>query len=611
MGPKLDRKAVEKLLSATRTWALRAKARALAVVWNAWRELKKPKSDWHWASIMLLLVVAFAYTVTWFKGFDDALFDPNLQTDDARTAIFPFHRYAEGAPLANDPIANEMIEYQPYAFRLLYRITVPFVGVLVATKIVQGLCLLIVVAAGLPLLLSRRAGLGTACLFVFLFLHDMFVTGRIGGGLPRGFGFPAIALWLAGTLAHSPWTRRAGAIVAALTYPSAMAMILGAEGIYALRNAGRQPWRTTARRLLNYGALVAVCAALLAPAVFLGASDGGPVHTLEQAEQEPAFSKAGRLWLLPLGDPGRIFGEHLLHPFRPRGAPLWPDLNLQVDARADEVALAIVAVLAVLPLLGLSPVPASVIAFLVASLVLYVLSVKYAFRLYSPERYYSYGMRVVGLGLAASTLGLLFPRLPLHVRQPIRNVAAALTILLAWMFLGDGARVSRGRVMEMTIDYRRRAPLWEFIKTLPQDVRIASHIRDGDDIPLFAQRANNGGFETLQPWLTKSWARQKARAEDTLRAFYATDRNEVLAYAKKYAVTHLLVNSDRYKRDFVKKAQSFEPLSTFARELLRDRRLEDLVLRDIPEEAVIHRHGSLLLVDVQRLARAWESEDRE
>jgi hypothetical protein len=499
--------------------------------WRLWDDMRRQRSLLHWASILLLLVVAGLYTRHWLLQFWDPLFDPNLQTDDARTALFPFHRYAPGAPLANDPIANEMIEYQPYAFRFLYWLTVPTIGVLAASKVVQGLCILIVIASGIPLLRSPRAGLGAAAWFVFLFLHDMFVTERIGGGLPRSFGFPAIAVWLAGTLAHSPWARRTGAVIAALTYPSALAMILGAEGLYALRNMGLPTWRKTWERLRNYGLLVAVCAALFAPAVLFGASDGGPVHTLAQAEQEPAFGRAGRLWLLPLPDAGRTFGDYFLKAFEPRGEQLWPWTELGVHERADEVALALFALLLLLPLLGLSPVPASVVAFAVASMILYVLSVKYAFRLYSPERYYSYGMRVVALGLAAGTVGLLFPRLPANVRHPLRNVLVAVAIFSVWLFLGDGAALSRGRLMEMTINYRSREPLWDFIKTLPHDARIASHIRDGDDIPLFAQRANNGGFETLQPWLTQSWARQKARAEDTLRAFYATDHRTVLDYA--------------------------------------------------------------------------------
>jgi hypothetical protein len=110
----------------------------------------------------------------------------------------------------------------------------------------------------------------------------------------------------------------------------------------------------------------------------------------------------------------------------------------------------------------------------------------------------------------------------------------------------------------------------------------------------------------MQPWLTLSWARQKARGEDTLRAFYATSHEEVLSYAKKYGVTHLLVNQVRYRSDFVRRARTFQPLTAFSDQLLAGRRLSDLVLAEPPEEAVIHRDGRFSLLDVKKLAEAWQ-----
>jgi hypothetical protein len=555
------------------------------------------------AATLLLALSFFAFLRDWWHVYSPALTDPNLQTDDARTALFAFHRYASGHPLAHDPIANEMIEYQPYAFRFLYRLAVPLVGLLYAAKIAQAVCLALIVAGGVVLWRSPRAGLGAGALFVFVFLRDGFIMDRVGGGLPRSFGFPAMALWLAGALGHDRRARRAGAIAAALTYPSALAMVLGAEGLYALRRLGRPGFRTTLRRLKHYLALSGVCAALFLPTALFGASDGGPVHTLEQAEQEPAFGKSGRLWLLPLGETGVNFGKHLFRSFIAVGNSPVPPVQDAIYHRSNEAAGVFIALLLVLPLFGVVPTPAAVIAFLAASLTIYAASVVFAFQLYSPERYYSYGMHMVAVGLVVSTLGLLIPRLKLRLRVPLRNAASAAIIFALWSWLGNGAPTNSA--MAMTIDYRRNAPLWEFIRSLPKDVRIASFISDGDDIPLFAQRANNGGFETMQPWLTLSWARQKARAEDTLRAFYATSHEEVLDYAKKYGVTHLLVNQVRYRSDFVRRARTFQPLSTFSDQLLGGRRLSDLVLAEPPEEAVIYRQGRFSLLDVKKLAEAW------
>jgi hypothetical protein len=476
------------------------------------------------------------------------------------------------------------------------------VGLLAATKIVQAVLFFVIVIGGIVLATSRRAGLGAGLLFTFLFIHDISVQERVLGGLPRGFGFPVCALWLAGALARRPWARYTAAVIAALTYPTGLAMVLGAEGVYAVRALGRPGWATLLMRLRRYGILVAACVALLSPAIFFGMSDGGPIHTLEQAQAEPAFGKTGRLRILPFEEPSKAFGEAMLETFRPLGTSPTPSLFSFVEAHEAEIEVSLVAFLLLLLFLRFSAPPTAVVAFLVSSLALYALSRGFAFKLYSPERYYSIGMRVVGLGLTVAALGFVGPRLPLAFRQPLRSLVAAAAIGLLWMGLGNGVREPH---MGYDIDYRRDEKLWDYIRTMPIDTRIATHLLDGDSIPLFGMRANNGGFETLQPWLTKSWARQKGRAEETIRALYATRREDVLAYTKKYRVTHLMLNESRYREDFANRARSIEPLTTFTRALLAGRKRDELVLANVPPEAIIFRHNNKRIVSVAALEQAW------
>ena len=582
-------------------------ARSRAIL--AWTRLParlrrlEPKSRLEWVGSAVVVWIFCAWFISWYRGNHDVIWDPMLQPDDARTALFPFHRYDTGSPLVDDPIANEMLEYQPYAHRLLFRITVPFVGLLAATKIVQALLFFVIAVGGIVLATSRRAGLGAGLLFTFLFIHDISVQERVLGGLPRGFGFPVCALWLAGALAARPRVRYAAAIVAALTYPTGLAMVLGAEGVYAVRRLARPGWATLLRRLRRFGILVSACVLLLAPALVFGMSDGGPIHTLEEARADPAFSKGGRLRILPFEEPSKAFGEALLETFRPLGTSPAPGLMSEIEQHEVEVQLALVTLLLLLVLLRLSPPPTAVLAFLIASLVLYTLSRWFAFKLYSPERYYSIGMRVVGLGLAAATLGLVAPRLSLALRQPLRSFVAAAAIGGLWLGLGNGVREPH---MGYNVDYRRDEKLWEFIQTMPLDTRIATHLLDGDSIPLFGKRANNGGFETLQPWLTKSWARQKVRAEDTLRAIYATKREDVIAFANKYRVSHFMLNENRYKDDFVSRSRSIEPFSSFTRTLLSGQRRDEFVFANPPPEAVVFRYGNKRIVSVEALEQAWD-----
>ncbi|HEV8551322.1 MAG TPA: hypothetical protein VGQ57_19875, partial [Polyangiaceae bacterium] len=426
--------------------------------------------DWaRRASAVAVTLVFLLWFRDWFRGNHPALFDVLLQPDDARTAIFPFHRYEAGSPLADDPIAKEMLEYQPYAYRLLFRAASPFVSVLAATKLVQGLLFGLIALAGWAMARSRRAGLGAGLLLVFFFFHDQYVQNRILGGLPRGFGFPLAALWLGGAMAGRPNVRRAAALIAALTYPTALAMVLAAEGLYVARRLGFPSFWTAARRLRHYLLLVGACGALLAPAVFVGMSQGGPIHTLEQAKREPAF--ASRLRILPFGDPGREFGMVLSETYSHyrEGVSPFPAIKARVDKYEHELVVAMLAVFLILPLIGWSAGLGPVVAFFAANLVLYVLSRYFAFRLYSPERYYSVGARATALALAASAMGLVGPGLRTGTRELVRNLVAAGTIAFVWIGVGDGVRVP---AMGATIDYRQEGALWDFIKRLPKDTRI-------------------------------------------------------------------------------------------------------------------------------------------
>jgi hypothetical protein len=159
-----------------------------------------------------------------------------------------------------------------------------------------------------------------------------------------------------------------------------------------------------------------------------------------------------------------------------------------------------------------------------------------------------------------------------------------------WSGLGNGVRTPP---MGVDVDYRRLGPIWDAIKKLPSDARVACQVGDQecDNVPLFGMRPNNGGYETMQPWLVKSWQRQLARAEDTTSAIYATKPEEILSFASKYKVSHFLIQRSRLAEDFRSRSRSFEPLSSFTRKLLEGKQAS------ITQEAdktlsLLHEEGS-------------------
>ena len=575
-----------------------------------------PEGRFEWLAFGVLLLVFGLYGAAWVRGHWGMLTDPALQTDDARTALYPFHRYAAVPLLEHDAVADEMIGFTPPALRGLYFVAVRASGLHTGIKIVQAVAFLLILLAGAYLIAQRRSGWAAGLLLVFFILHSRGLVGGTVGGMTRGFVVPVLALWIAGVLAGSERMRYGATLVAALTHPSVMALLLATEGILAttagVRGGGL---RLTGRRLLRFAVLAILCVGMVLPFSLDQSRRVGRTHTFEEAVQEGVLGPSGRAKHLPFGDPTGSAASRFIQPFviDEKAGATGPDLTMgkplpavfEANKRLDNTgALVFVSLLIVLALARLAPMPRAIVAIVAASFIMYLLARLLAFRLYAPERIYQYGMPAAGLMIAVGPLGHLLPRLRRATRATVRNVAAAAVIVLSVAATGDGIVPKNG----VSLDRRTGQALYDVVATLPKDVLIASHPNDGDDIPLWCGRSTVCGFETLQPWWVGHWQRGKGRAMDTLAALYATDRAAVLDYCRRYGVTHLLLRTDRYGADFKKRATVFEPLGAFVRELLERVGREDLALGTLPDSAVICRMRSYRLVDVLALEAAWRQD---
>ena len=242
------------------------------------------------------------------------------------------------------------------------------------------------------------------------------------------------------------------------------------------------------------------------------------------------------------------------------------------------------------------------ISFLASSTFLYILARFFAFLLYSPERFYSFGMPMGAIIFIVEFFILFKYKLTNNVikREIVINNSVSIFILINILIFGNGIDKNNNG---MTIDRREHIKLYEFVKQLDKDIRISCHPYDGDDIPFWTGRATMGGFETLQPWFKKAWEKQKKRTFDTIDAMYATDINEILFYAQKYHVSHFLINKDRYKSDFKEKALMFQPFGNYILLKLGDIELNNLVFFDVKKELVKFEDENYLILEVKDLEK--------
>jgi hypothetical protein len=555
-----------------------------------------PRSLWHWLTVLFALTMFGWFTFLWVKGHRAYLIDPDQQTDDVRTSLIGFHRYDATRALADDPVAIEMLNFATPGVWVLYRVLVPLTDLYWASKIVQNLCLLSIFGAGAYLALQRRGGLASGLLLVFFCLYTVIVKDRVNSGLARAFGFPVLAWWIAGALTERTKPRVVAALIAAVTYPPSLAMVLGAEGIFLLRQPPRWTFKTLLMRFRTYAALIAACAVLVSPAFVSSDHERGPIHTLEQAEKNPAFGKAGRLYVLPFEDPIQTFATNLFSPFDQYGAPVSAALQKRYKPLEHTLALVLFGSLLVLSLARVSPPPHAFVALVASTPVMYLLARLLAFRLYSPVRFFHYHAVAATFALVVGSLGFVGHRLSAGKRAMVRNLSAGALMAIVVLFVGDGVAQQN-----CCINRRSDAPLWAAIRQLPPNARIAAHIMDADGIPYWGARANTGGYETITTWYVGHWKKQERRAQDTLRALYATDLAVVLDFARRYKVTHFMINTGRYGPDYVSNARSFEPLTAFAKDLLRNATQPQLVFGNIPQEAIVFKFRQFRLVDVSKL----------
>ncbi len=559
-------------------------------------------------SQLALLGIFTIYLLYWAYANAGLLFDPNVQADDVRTSLFPMHQYGPEHALQGDLLAEEMLSFVPPIVHTIYRALIPITGVFWASKVVQGMALGIILWSFI-LLLRSRAGLAGAILLVFFLLHTPVVFYRgISGGLPRAFAFPLFALWAAAAISHRTVTRYIAIFFAALLYPPAMLMLLGAEGLFTVI-----PWflgddGELWKRLKHYGVVVGVTLLLMLP-YFLGRDNLGPIHSLEEAQEEPAFGRDGRLRVLPFRRPIIVFPKHAFRPFLPTGVDVWtPKFTIWPEGRSRLYIAAIpLLILSALVILRQAPFPRVSFAFIGACIILFFIARLLAFKLYSPERFYSFGLVMGTIIFVTEIISTMeSPRASNNVMWVRRREKAAIgMMILVALMCGLGTDSSNNG---MTISRYPQAGLYEFSRSLPTDAKFAGHPHDTDDVRYWAARPATEGFETLQPWFKEPWARQKASATALLFILYSRSRHEVIGYLKENEIDYLLLRRSRYEDDFREKAQLFEPFNSMLDEHLRGVRKAELVLAHIPPEAIAYEEGDLIVVSTKGLTKRW-SED--
>jgi hypothetical protein len=571
-----------------------------------------PKTRAHFLSVVLLAVLLAAYSAKWITDLAQVLFDPDCQTDDVRGGLAGFHRFAPEPLLTNDPLTADLyLLYMP-AIRLLYRIAVPFAGLPSSTKIVQAIALGLILLASVLIVRSRRGGFAAGALLLFFSLHAPYVMNRIAGGSGRAFIFPFFALWIAGAIAKNERLRAIVILIASITQANGALILLGAEGLLVSSELApaifrlRRKFRITHPAALRLARLFAVgiFCFLLTQIYSASTAPLGAFISYEEATKNPAFVK-GNYWEdeIPFPDPVKEFKRWLSSPLSEEyRATTW--ISRGYAAAGQNLRWVILGVFLVLAAVFARPHQAIPIVLLLSSIVCYVVARMLAFRLYSPERYYSFGGTIATIALIVVAIGCTqLWRRARKRRDVVRNFAAASVIVLVWLTSGRTGVTSGATGCVIT--ERPNLPLYNFVRGLPKETRILAHAHDSDDIPWWTGRATTGGFEMCTVWRVDAHKRCVDMMMGALLAYYSIDRRALFDYLEREKITHILVHKERVSRDFAVKSGVAEPMQGKLKKWLAGKNHGQFVLNDVSPGAIVFRHHNFELVDVERLRIGW------
>ncbi|AGW15111.1 hypothetical protein [Megalodesulfovibrio gigas] len=482
---------------------------------------------------LFLALALSALVFSWAHG--QAFRSPFVINDDARQQVAWMQGWHDPALYPDDLLTDFARHYVSYGVRGLYAVATTVVEPLVFSKILTGA--LYIALAGLVFCIGNRlagwpGAWGMLCMYWIIpfFLHN------ISGGLARAFAGPLLALLCLGWMSGRAWMMAIALALQALCIPYMFVLCGLAVGLAWLAGVAARWGGLSAvvfpSRRWHWALLVAGAALVWQFNHSLDVAGYGPlVHRADMIDR-PEFTAQGRLHIMPVPS---ILGEAILGPVE----RLLPTAELGAAGGAVVTVLLGVALAwggMSAPWRRLRPHLRLLGSVLLASLLLYGVARLLLMQLFVPTRYLEYS---VALGHCLVLGVCLAPWLSRRRLAPV---------LIGCFALAGAARLEG----QGLYDYSRDTALYAAVEGLPKDVMVAGHPFLMDNVLTFGKRKVLVAFELAHPWCVGLWDRLEPRLDAFFAAYYASDAETVRAFAQRFDVDWMVVDTRHYEADFMR-----------------------------------------------------------
>ena len=474
--------------------------------------------------------------------------------EDGRQHIFWMLRYINPSAFPDDPIADYFQAMAPWAYRALYAAGWQLFGIS-PSDLTLGLPLLLgLMAVSYAVMIGRHlspaplvAGLAGLLCAQTLWMEDDLVSAT-----PRAFATPLMLAFLFYALRRNPWGCGIAITLQGGLYPPAA---LISWGTACLRLGDRRNW--------SVGLVSTLALGLGLLPLVLGADPFGPMVTAQAARSMTEFYAIG-------DDYGRAFFFHdnplIFWGFGPRSGfffwGLMAPLNLAalgwgwMQHRRSKTSHP-----SSFQLSPLHPDIRLLWQFALSTILFYGVAHLVLFKLHFPARYTYHGFRTVLPIMAAIVLVEFLRwqsrRWQTHPgwRYRAANLAlAALQIVL--LLLPFSPDLSVDNQLYAT---GRAGALYEFLQDTPPETLIATLDKEGNNLPIFAERSTLVGGEYALPYHPAYYDQIRQRAKDLLAAHVTNTPGPLLSLLDHYPITYLLTRDDSFTLDYLRRREWLYP----------------------------------------------------
>ncbi|MGF1524629.1 MAG: hypothetical protein ACFBSF_20075 [Leptolyngbyaceae cyanobacterium] len=541
----------------------------LAVEWEKARS-RGPQQWLIWSAVFVVTAV-----LAWQAWAEIKAVDYRIQ-DDARQHIFWMLRYVDPGLFPNDPIADYFQAMAPWLYRSLYALGWHVLRIKPQDLALGVSPLLGLIAVGYAAAIGRHlsplpwvSGLAGILCAQTLWMEDDLVSAT-----PRAFATPLMLMFLFYALRRNSWGCGLSIFMQGGLYPPAalMSWVIAALRLGDRRNRG--VWLAS-----TMGLSLGLLPLLLRPDPF------GPMITGQEARSMLEFQAIGDTY-------GRAFFFHsnplIFWGVSPRSgflfwglmAPLniavlgwgwlWRQKTALISNARPETAY---------PLQGeqveqgkgqahsptgiakspfarspLHPDSQILWQFALAVVLLYGVAHLALFKLHFPARYPYHGFRTVlpiAAAIALAECGRWqIRRWQTHPHGAHRLANLALVSLQLILFLLPFyPELSIANQLYTT---GRADDLYEFLQNTPRHTLVATLDKEGNNLPMFAERSLLVGGEYTLPYHPQYYALLRQRACDLLAAYVAIDSEPLAQLLDRYPITHLLLHEKSFTPQYLR-----------------------------------------------------------